>query len=157
MPRQDTRSNVQRYLEIRSNQIQETKDVIAAFAVARNDAMAQIKATCEQIHLNESFYKQAPVDQSQPFAECLQQLFISRMQQVADVNFFTDAIQEQQKNLQTLTQLATLYEESGVIAQCDKCCANIRPTELDQCRPVTTFFAILLCPACSTQAGTPAA
>ena len=50
--------------------------------------MTQMKATCEQIHLNESFYKQAPADQSQPFAECLQQLFNSRMQHVADVKFF---------------------------------------------------------------------
>ena len=61
--------------------------------------MAQLKATCEHIRLNESFRKQAPADQGQPFAERLRELFASRMQHSSDVKFFTSAIQEQQKNL----------------------------------------------------------
>ena len=60
VPRQDTRNNVKRYPKVRSNQLQETKEVIAAFTVTSNEAMAQLKATCELIHLNESFHKQAP-------------------------------------------------------------------------------------------------
>ena len=82
---------------IRSNQLQETKEVTTAFTVARNEAMAQLKATCEQIHLNESFYKQALADQSQTFAERLRELFASRMQHAADVNFFTSALQENRR------------------------------------------------------------
>ena len=78
--------------------------------------MAQLRATCEQIHLNESFHKQAHADQSQPFAESLRELFASRMKHAADVKFFTNALQEQQKNLERLTQLTSLFEESRVIA-----------------------------------------
>ena len=130
--------------------------VIAAFTVRKNEAMAQLKATCEQIRLNESFRKQAPADQGQPFAERLRVLFASRMQHAAHVKFVTSTFQEQQKILVTLAQLTTLFEESGVLAHCDKGRASIRP-ELAQCHPVTGFLAILLCPACSTQAGNPAA
>ena len=119
--------------------------------------MAQLKATCEQIHVNESFHMQAPAVQGQQFAECLRELFASRMQLAADVKFFTSALQEQQKNLARLTQFTTLFAESGVLAHCDKGRASIRPTERDQCHPVTGFIAILLCPACATQAGNLAA
>ena len=79
------------------------------------------------------------------------------MQHIADVKFFTSTPQEQQKNLERLTQLASLFEESGVLAHYDKCRANIRPTELDRCHPVTGFLAIPLYPACSTLAGYEAA
>ena len=119
--------------------------------------MAQLKATCEQIRLNESFRKQAPADQGQPFAERLRVFFASRMQHAAHTKVLTSAYQEQQKILVTLAQLTTLFEESGVLAHCDKGRASIRPTERDQCHPVTGFIAILLCPACATQAGNLAA
>ena len=91
------------------------------------------------------------------FAVRLRMLFASRMQHAAHAIFLASASQEQQKILVTLAQLTTMFEESGVLAHCDKGRASIRLTELDQCHPVTGFLAILLCPACSTQAGNPAA
>ena len=80
--------------------------------------------------MNESFHKLAPADQSQPVAESLREFFASRMQHTADVKFFTSTPEEQQKNLERLTRLTSLFEESGVLAHYDKCRA---------CHPVTGF------------------
>ena len=151
-PRLDERTTVKRYLDIRSNQLQETKEIIAAFAITRDDAMTRLKSACEQIRLYDSFHHQTPVDQKQPFAQNLLDLSDSRTKYAADVAFFTMAIEEQQKNLERLTELTSLFDESGVIAQCEQCRTNICPTQLDHCQPITSLFALPLCPTCSTQA-----
>ena len=91
------------------------------------------------------------------FAVRLRVLLASRMQHAAHAKFLTSASQEQQKILVTLAQLTTLFEESGVLAHCHNGRASIRPTERDQCHPVTGFIAVILCPACATQAGNLAA
>ena len=143
---------MQRYLELRSNQLQETKEVIAAFAITRDDAMTRLKSACEQIPLYSSFHQQVPVDQKQPFAKSLLELIASRTKLAADVAFFTSAIEEQQKNLERLAELTSLFNESGVIAQCEQCRTSICPTQLDHCQPITSFRALLLCPTCSMHA-----
>ena len=76
----------------------------------------------------------------------------SRTKYAADVAFFTSATQEQQKILKRLTELTSLFDESGVTAHFVQCRTSICPTELDQCQPITCFFALLLCPTCSMQA-----
>ena len=101
VPHHDTPSNLMRFLEIRANQLQETKEVIAACVISRNEATLQLGATIQQIHLNESFHKEAPADQSQQFAARLQELFNARMQHAADVKLFTNTVLEQQKYLKS--------------------------------------------------------
>ena len=66
--------------------------------------------------------------------------------------FFTKAFEEQQKNLEGLTEFTSLFNESGVIAQCEQCRAYICPKQLDLCQPIISLFALLLCPTCSMQA-----
>ena len=138
---------MQRHLETRSSQLQETKDLIAAFRIARKDAMALMKATHAKIH--ETF----GLAQNDAMVASLRELVASRAEQAANIASFNTAIQEQQQILERLTELTALYDEFGVMAQCEQCHADILPLELDQCLPVSNVLSLLLCPSCSTQTG----
>ena len=135
--------------EIRAKQFQETKEVITACTLSRTEQTSQLAKTLQQIHLYQSFHKEAPADQRQPCAQNLQELYNARKQQAAEVKLFTNTIGEQQEYQEKLTRFIAMYEQSGALAQCDRCGAGIRPAELNQCRPVTVFLATLLCPACA--------
>ena len=93
--------------------------------------MALMKATHANIHKTNTAIQE-------------QQLILA-----ANIASSNTAIQEQQLILARLIELTALYDELGVIAQCEKCQANILPLELDQCLPASHVLSFLLCPSCS--------
>ena len=72
-----------------------------------------------------------------------------RMQHATQIKLFTASIKEQQDLLEQLSQAMAKYDQTGVLVQCSRCGADIRPTELDQCRPAPSQLSFLF-PACST-------
>ena len=109
--------------------------------------MALMKATHAKIH--ETF----GLAQNDAMVASLRGLVASRAELAANIASSNTAIQEQQLILARLIELTALYDELGVIAQCEKCHANILPLELDQCLPASHVLSFLLCPSCSSQTG----
>ena len=92
------------------------------------------------------------MEQKQAFVKSLLELKVSRTKCAADVAIFTNAVEEQSKTLERLIELNSLFDDSVIIAQCEQCRANICPTQLDYCQPISNFLALIICPPCSMKA-----